>query len=94
MIRIMQSSIFILPMRFRAPLMRQLGGPGCMGILFASDDALETPLTRAHGTAFIRKPFRADDLLDALMIVIEICDNGLSLLSLPPGFRLLGLPGA
>ncbi|WP_419728870.1 response regulator [Lichenicola sp.] len=75
-------------------LISQLGAPTCMGILFASDNVFDTPLTRAHGTAFIRKPFRAEDLLDALKIVIEICENGLSLLPLPPGFRLLGLPGA
>jgi DNA-binding response OmpR family regulator len=67
----------------------RLERPAAMGILFASDNASGISLTIAHGTGFISKPFRPDDLLRALAIVIEVHGSGGSALSHPAGFRLL-----
>jgi DNA-binding response OmpR family regulator len=70
-------------------LIGKLAEPTRMGVLFASDNASGLSLTSAQGLAFIAKPFRAEDLVDALAVVVEIHTKGSSSLPHPPGFRLL-----
>jgi DNA-binding response OmpR family regulator len=70
-------------------LAARLGEPLRLGILYASDNASNVLLSSADGIAFIEKPYRPQDLLRALAIVIEINTNGASQLPHPRGFRVL-----
>jgi DNA-binding response OmpR family regulator len=72
----------------------RLGTAQRIGILFASSNGANIPLTSADGIAFIQKPYRPEDLLRALAIVIDIRTTGASLLPHPNGFRLLGVAAA
>lgn len=61
-----------------------------MGILYVSGDALRNTLTIADGDAYIQKPYRLEDLDNALDIVSKIKKNiAISPSTFPTGFRLL-----
>jgi DNA-binding response OmpR family regulator len=69
---------------------RQLGGSGTLGVLYATgEDAQRSTLTRADGSASITKPYRVEDVADALGIVREIMTLGTATPPFPLGFRLL-----
>jgi DNA-binding response OmpR family regulator len=69
---------------------RQLSGRGTLGILYATgEDARHSTLTLADGSASIAKPYRVEDVVDALVIVREIMTRGTATPPFPLGFRLL-----
>jgi two-component sensor histidine kinase/CheY-like chemotaxis protein len=59
-----------------------------MGILYASGHTLPN-LTKAVGTAVIRKPYRPDDILRAVRIVEQIVETGEASRPFPEKFTLL-----
>jgi DNA-binding response OmpR family regulator len=71
-------------------IVRRLHSRGTLGILYATgDDARHSTLTLADGSASIAKPYRAEDVARALIIVREIMMAGTATPPFPPGFRLL-----
>jgi two-component system, response regulator PdtaR len=69
---------------------RRLTSQGTLGILYATGDGpWHTTLTRTDGSAFITKPYRAEDVARALSIVREMMTLGTATPPFPPGFRLL-----
>lgn len=73
---------------------RRVSNRGTMGILYATgDDVRNSTLTRADGNASIAKPYRNEDVVDALVIVQEIMTGGTVDRAFPTGFRLLPAGG-
>ena len=70
-------------------IVSQLGSSTTIGVMYASDNASGTSLTAADGIAFISKPYRSEDLLRSLAIVVDIVTAGRSVLPHPSGFRIL-----
>ena len=69
---------------------RRVSNRGTMGILYATgDDVRHSKLTRADGNAAIAKPYRKEDVVQALIIVQDIMTLGNATRSFPMGFRLL-----
>jgi DNA-binding response OmpR family regulator len=60
-----------------------------MGILYASGHKLDNLLTSADGEAYIRKPYKIEDLLRALEIVHACKTGGLYTLPQPKNFCFL-----
>jgi DNA-binding response OmpR family regulator len=67
---------------------RRLSGGGTLGILYATGGGGAT-LTLADGSASIAKPYQAEDVARALVIVREIMTVGTATPPFPRGFRLL-----
>jgi hypothetical protein len=71
-------------------LIRSDCSKGKFGVLYATgDDARNSGLTWADGEASIAKPYRAEDMVRALVLVREITTTGTATLPFPAGFRLL-----
>ena len=66
-----------------------LGGLGRIGIIYASGNMSQIVLTDSDGDACLSKPYRADDLLQALRIVADLVASGSTTLASPRGFQLL-----
>ncbi len=67
----------------------RLTSPGRPGILYATGNADHVSLSKADGEAFLRKPYRSSDVIQALKIVQEMVRNGETSLPFPEGFELL-----
>jgi CheY-like chemotaxis protein len=75
-------------------IVHQLLGGSRIGFLFISAN-VEQVIERAYADACIAKPFKAADLVKALVLVMEIVNGGTVSPPLPRGFQLLtarGLP--
>ena len=76
-----------------ADIARRLNSRANFGVLYATgNDQPDSALSIEVGDALIRKPFRADELAQALAIVWEIATAGTATLPFPKGFRLLPRP--
>jgi CheY-like chemotaxis protein len=64
----------------------QLFPLGRLGVLYATGNISQVPLTTANGDACLSKPYSSTDLLRGLKIVTEIVANGRALSSFPRGF--------
>jgi CheY-like chemotaxis protein len=62
---------------------------GRLGVLYATGNISQVPLTTANGDACLSKPYSSTDLLRGLQIVAEILANGKALSSFPKGFQVL-----
>jgi PAS domain S-box-containing protein len=60
-----------------------------LGILYATGNAGQIPLTKNEGEACLEKPYRAADVVRALEIVEEIISTGKAGRPFPSGFHLL-----
>jgi len=63
-----------------------------LGILYATGNAGQIPLTQADGEACLDKPYRPADVIRALKIVEEVISTGKASQPFPSGFRLLEPP--
>ena len=70
-------------------IIEQLEPSWPLGVLIASGIANSIPLSTAHGTAIILKPYTATDILAALQIVRDVMVSGATSRPLPRGVRLL-----
>ena len=70
----------------------QLNRRGQMGILYATGNSRHFNLTSLDGEACIGKPFRSEDLIDALKIVASIVQTGEALKPFPRSFFVLEQP--
>lgn len=78
---------------FGAEIVAQLGGPGSLGVLYASGNADSSNLTAADGQACLTKPYSSADLVRSLEVVAGIVATGSASPPFPPGFRVLHPPG-
>jgi CheY-like chemotaxis protein len=60
-----------------------------LGILYATGKIGQIHLTKAHGDAYLGKPYRPEDLLLAVKIVEEIASTGRASQPFPLRFRVL-----
>ena len=72
--------------RLMAP---RLAGHGRPGILYATGNISHTLLDAAHGDACLAKPYRPEDLLRSLEIVLDIVATGTTGRPLPRGLHVL-----
>jgi CheY-like chemotaxis protein len=70
----------------------QLGELGRVGILYATGNATHGELTAADGDACLLKPYRSDDLLRSLQLVVDIVNGVSALKPFPRNFHLLRQP--
>jgi DNA-binding response OmpR family regulator len=60
-----------------------------LGVLYATGNVAQVALTAADGHACLAKPFRRDDLLRSLEIVVRIVADGKAVPPFPHGFQVL-----
>ncbi len=73
----------------------RLNRRGQLGVLYATGNASHAGLTRADGEAFLRKPYRPEDVVRALKIVEQMISTGEASRPFPKGFEVLdGSSGA
>lgn len=77
---------------FGTEVAAELGGVGKTAILYASGNVSQIPLTATNGIACLSKPYRSDDLLRSIELVIAIVATGIAAPPFPRGFRLLNPP--
>jgi len=62
---------------------------GKLGILYATGNMSQLPLTAIDGHGCLSKPYRPNDLLRGLELVTQIAATGKSALPFPKGFHVL-----
>ncbi len=67
----------------------RLGNLGRLGVLYATGNASTIALTETDGDACLSKPYRSEDLLHSLKLVVDIVVNGEALPPYPRNFHLL-----
>ena len=67
----------------------RLNRRGQLGVLYATGNASHAGLTRADGEAFLRKPYRPEDVVRALKIVEQMISTGEASRPFPKGFEVL-----
>jgi DNA-binding response OmpR family regulator/two-component sensor histidine kinase len=67
----------------------RLNRQGQLGVLYATGNASHAGLTRADGEAFLRKPYRPEDVVRALKIVEQMISTGEASRPFPKGFEVL-----
>jgi two-component sensor histidine kinase/DNA-binding response OmpR family regulator/putative methionine-R-sulfoxide reductase with GAF domain len=67
----------------------RLNRRGKLGVLYATGNVSHAGLTRADGEAFLRKPYRPEDVVRALKIVEQIIRTGEASRPFPRGFEIL-----
>ena len=67
----------------------RLNRRGQLGVLYATGNASRLGLTRADGEAFLRKPYRPEDVVRALKIVEQMISTGEASQPFPKGFQVL-----
>lgn len=70
----------------------QLGELGRLGVLYATGNAANFALTATDGDACLCKPYRPDDLLRSLELVVDIVTSGAAVPPYPRNFHLLRTP--
>jgi len=70
----------------------RLAEQGPLGILYATGNASNIGLTATDGDACLSKPYRADDLLRSLELVVDIVTGGEAVPPYPRNFHLLRTP--
>jgi CheY-like chemotaxis protein len=72
-------------------ILPQLNRAGRIGVLYATGNALHPVLTAADGQACLAKPYRSDDLVRSLEIVVGMVQTGTASPPFPAGFQVLAL---
>lgn len=71
----------------------KLSGLGKVGILYATGNNTQVAMLNAKGDACLVKPYRSDELIQALEIVANIVATGTATPPFPRGFTLLDRAG-